>query len=258
LETIRNSKGYTIIEVIIVLAVSGVILISAMALLHGQQGKTEFTQGMRDIDSKIQVIAKNVTSGISPSSQACSIGADGRPTLSSSTAQASGTNSDCILLGSAIEVTPGKDNLNIYLVLGKSASSSFLDASPTPIMDTQENYPIIGGNTIKWSKTYDFSTPVKNQDSNLVGIYLGNSDSGSAGGMLSMRGYRYDSSKGDTIPGCIEQDSGNSCSDAGIMSPVSKWEICFQSAYDAGSTARLDIYPSSSGITTQLNFNGCT
>ena len=154
----RVCRGYTIIEVTIVLAISGVLLSSAILMFRGQQGKTEFTQGMRDVDSKIQNLAQNVTASIPTSSQACSVNPEdpnSRPTLSSSTTASVGTNTDCIYLGNAIQAATGTDYLTIYPVLGMREADSFLYARPTPADST--NYPIIGGSTILSSKTYDFN-----------------------------------------------------------------------------------------------------
>jgi prepilin-type N-terminal cleavage/methylation domain-containing protein len=247
----RVSRGYTIIEVTIVLAISGVILASAMLMLRGQQGKTEFTQSMRDIDSKIQSIAKDTASGVSSTiEKKCSIGTDERPSLSADGSSDVGTNSECIFLGKAIEVN-GSDTVKIYTVLGKRDASSFSDANPT-FVGSVESYPLIGGSTVLSSKTSDLSG-ASTQDSSLVGMYLGgmsgsDSDSGSAGGPLFLRAYKQ-SSGGE----CIEEGSG-----CGVMEQVGKWTICFQSAYDSSTRASLIITPSSSGVTTQLNFDGCT
>jgi prepilin-type N-terminal cleavage/methylation domain-containing protein len=243
----RVSRGYTIIEVTIVLAVSGVILVSAILMFRGQQGKTEFNQSLHDIDSKIQTIAKDVASGISSNTNTCSL-VDDRPKLSN-TAGDTGTSSPCIFLGKAIEMD-GSDTAKIYTVLGKRDALTISEANPTSV-GSVENYSLIGGTTISWSKTYDFSSPQTTQGSSMVGIYLGMnsaSDRGSAGGSLFMRAYKL-SNNGI----CVEEDS--SC---GVMEQVSKWEICFQSAYNSDARASLTVTPSSSGITTQLNFDGCS
>lgn len=242
----------------IVLAISGVLLSAAILMFRGQQGRTEFSQSMRDIDSKIQVIAKNVASGISSGAESnnCAIsGTPGRPTLSSGSTSGIGSNTDCIFLGDAVKVTQGSDTINIYTVLGKRDASSFSEAMPT-VVGASEDYTLIGGTTVKSSLVSDFSTDTSSnkKSSNLVGIYLGmNSgswcDSGSAGGSLLMRSY--DPSVGDAASFVAGQTG---CSDT---TQVSQWGICFQSAYNSNTTASLMILPSSSGVTTQLNFDGC-
>jgi len=248
----RNFDGYTIIEAMIVLAISGAILSAAMLTFRGQQGRTEFTQSMRDIDSKIQTIAKDVASGISSNTMACTIDASsGRPNLSSVTPGSTGTNPECIFLGKAIEVNTNSDTIKTYTVLGKRNSSMTLSAANPTAVGSPESYSLIGGSTIKSSTTYDFSGST-HQDSGLVGIYLGmnsstdSSDRGSAGGPLLIRGYKSSSSGACVEGGCV-----------GVIPQVSKWKICFQSAYSS-SKAELTITPSSSGLTTQLNFDGCT
>ncbi|MGH7156920.1 MAG: type II secretion system protein, partial [Candidatus Saccharimonadales bacterium] len=65
----------------IVLAISGVLLFSALTLVGGQQQKTSFTQAMQDVLSQIQSYASQVQAGNYPSleGQACQIVALGNP-----------------------------------------------------------------------------------------------------------------------------------------------------------------------------------
>ena len=58
-----SKAGFTIVEVIIVLAVSSVLLVSALSLVGGQQKKAEFTQALSDIQSQIDGVMNNVATG---------------------------------------------------------------------------------------------------------------------------------------------------------------------------------------------------
>src|SRR4051812_35553772 len=97
----QTAHGYTIIEVLIVLAVTGVLLASALRLISGQQARTEFSQSIRDVQSQINDVMNNVSSGYfaTGGKVGCTTSSSG-PTLSSTPPSGgSGTSKDCILIG---------------------------------------------------------------------------------------------------------------------------------------------------------------
>jgi type II secretory pathway pseudopilin PulG len=106
--------GYTIIEVLIFLAVSGGLLVSVMTLVSGQQQKTQFTTGVRDFESKMQDLINDVETGFFPSSSdlGCSVtgmetNSAARPQVVDSSSREQGTNQDCVFLGKAIQFYRG-------------------------------------------------------------------------------------------------------------------------------------------------------
>lgn len=99
------SSGYTIVEAMIFLAVSGLLLVSVIALISGEQAKTEFTASIRDFESRMQDVLNDIATGSYPGSTAgCSLAADGSPQLSGSANQ--GTNQACTFVGKAIQFSP--------------------------------------------------------------------------------------------------------------------------------------------------------
>lgn len=58
-----HNQGYTIIETIIFLAVTGAVFASTITIVSGQQARTEFTQAVRDVQTRIQDISNDVTTG---------------------------------------------------------------------------------------------------------------------------------------------------------------------------------------------------
>src|SRR5436190_944047 len=112
-----QSKGYTIIEIMIVLAVSGFMLASAAVLLRGQSTETTFQQSLRDIESKIQDVANSVTQNLYPNADKYTCSAStGTAVLTAATGDL-GTNDSCLFLGRAIKAVTGKGKLYIYSVL---------------------------------------------------------------------------------------------------------------------------------------------
>lgn len=100
-----DKTGFTILEVMIVLAVTGALFISAASLISGRQNKTEFTVAINNIQSQIQQVISDVGAGFYPSAndiQCTYNGATNAPKFSAGTST-QGTNQDCTFMGKAIE-----------------------------------------------------------------------------------------------------------------------------------------------------------
>ncbi len=112
-----GQSGFTIVETMIVLAVTGFMLLAALFLVVGQQSKVEFSQSVREVESAIQQGINEVGSGYypNPGNLDCSPGA-GKLNISDGS-NAQGTNADCIFLGKAIQFgEPGVDDRQQYVV----------------------------------------------------------------------------------------------------------------------------------------------
>ncbi len=62
----RRSHGYTIIETLIFIAVSGMMFMSAVILVGGRQQEVEFSQGVRDLENKLKDTLNDVSTGYFP------------------------------------------------------------------------------------------------------------------------------------------------------------------------------------------------
>lgn len=107
--------GYTIVEVLIFLAVSGVMFFAAMTYVGGRQNKAQFLNAVRDFESKIGDIANDVTTGYytRPVDFSCRNNS-GTPTITN-TATDQGTNGECIFVGTAIKFGDGSGNRDSFL-----------------------------------------------------------------------------------------------------------------------------------------------
>ncbi len=118
--------GYTIVEVMIFLAVSGGLLTSVMTIISGQQQKTQFTTGVREFESKIQDIISDVETGYFPSGNDVKC-ADPTPSgdlVITPVATEQGKNQDCVFLGKAVQfyrptLTEGVINYRTITIAGK-------------------------------------------------------------------------------------------------------------------------------------------
>ncbi len=133
----RHSAGYTIVETLIFLAVSGALFVSTMGLISGKQGKTEFTQAARDFEIQMQDIANDVSTGYYTNTTSngnfieCTLlGSDIRITTPNSTDR-QGSNKDCIFVGRSLQVNidPNPGQYNIYSLVGKRLASNGADSS---------------------------------------------------------------------------------------------------------------------------------
>lgn len=141
------TPGFTVIEVMIVLAVTGMLFIGAVILISGKQNQTAFNQAIRQVQSQLQQIINEVAIGYYPNlgNVQCS-GAGGTVTLTNAVGTAQGANAGCIFLGKALQFKmTGTDpeQINVYSIAGLqqggaggAESSSMTDAKPKVIAPT--------------------------------------------------------------------------------------------------------------------------
>jgi type II secretory pathway pseudopilin PulG len=146
-----GSRGYTILETMIFLAVSGLMFAVAATFINGKQDQVSYKQGMNDINTQIQTVADSVTNGEFPSSTnySCSAAdseADVKPIIS---APGSGSNY-CTFLGKVIQfdVNDNPTEYAVWSIAGRQyvtsptngqAPDSFTEAAPTPIYYSGSN-----------------------------------------------------------------------------------------------------------------------
>ncbi len=150
----NRHSGYTIVEALIFLAVSSVLLTSALILVGGQQRKTEFDTSVRNFDSKIQSVIGNVTSGYynNTGQTTCTVSA-GVITVNKG-GTGIGQNSNCTFIGQWISLNAAKNGVDITSYAGLRRTSfplrevqSLAEAKATPITDTREEFLFRGGIT---------------------------------------------------------------------------------------------------------------
>lgn len=138
-----RSAGFTIVETLIVLAVSGILAISAMVLVSGRQNKTQFQVAATSIKQQIEQLINETANGYYPSNNdfTCS-GSSGSVTITSA-AGAQGTNSTCIFLGKAVAFGVGatgadRESFIVYPLVGKR----FAGATSTEVSTFAQSKPL--------------------------------------------------------------------------------------------------------------------
>ncbi|HSW85616.1 MAG TPA: type II secretion system protein [Candidatus Saccharimonadales bacterium] len=145
--------GYTIIEVMIVLAISGVMFLIASTFINGKQEKASFTQGVQDMASNIQNVIEQVQDGqYSDIPVNCKYNPyttlfPTNTTHQTGVSNGQGTNTKCVFLGKLLDF--GHDSsvptpvftYKIYTLVGGR-----LDANGNPLIHLNANYPNKSGN----------------------------------------------------------------------------------------------------------------
>jgi hypothetical protein len=151
----KQPHGYSVIETMIFMAVSGLMFIFAAGFISGKQANVEYRQSVNDINAQVRTIVNDVSNGQYDSlgSYKCSANdASGRPAFTAGVA-AQGTNggrnaalgtSGCIFLGKILQFGVNNDPTKyaIYTVAARQTRPSsndtvknFTDAQPI-IIDT--------------------------------------------------------------------------------------------------------------------------
>jgi type II secretory pathway pseudopilin PulG len=271
--------GFTIVEVMIFLAVSSVLFIAAAGAFTGRSQQTQFTQAMQDLQSQFRTYANQVrTSYLGGAGQyTCAagttiIGGTVRPVLTPD-ASAS-TNQDCVLLGRALQVIPNNDTIYSYPVFGlrnvyngavktDAFPSSINDAAPEPANNGKlppdlvwymaEVYHIPGGLTVKSSS---LSGLPGSPEQDLFMLYSSLQNNNTTGNEIDAFSqsitFNPGDIKGDTLRSCIE----GTCASARNAVTDGIWKLCLQNG--GNKFGELQVKTTPTGITTSLNMDGCT
>ncbi len=117
----RREDGFTVIEVIIVLAITGGLFVSAAIMISGRQNRTAFEQAVRKVQSQIQSAIDEVIIGHYPNNGNIQCTATGSgPDIDAGFNQ-QGTNGGCIFMGRVIQFgVAGTDpeQYKVYTIAG--------------------------------------------------------------------------------------------------------------------------------------------
>jgi len=146
MKTGLGNQAFTIIETLIVLAVSAMMILIALLLVGNQQQKNEFIQAAHDIQSEMNQVISNVQNGyyaLPPNGLNCQRSTTS-PVIPEISAPATGgnklgTNSDCVLMGRAMQfgVNGKPADYNIYNLAGLRNSSANANVLSANLMDAR-------------------------------------------------------------------------------------------------------------------------
>lgn len=134
----QQPHGYTIVEVLIFMVITGVLLASALLVFRGQQQRTQFTQGVRETESRLRTVINEVSSGYYPNNNTfrCYV-SGGSIAIDGASPNQQGANTGCVFLGKAVRFSQGSD-YKVYTVVGLQRSdgqevTNIASADPTAI-----------------------------------------------------------------------------------------------------------------------------
>lgn len=124
----QEARGFTILETLIVLAVTGGLFVIVAVTLSGRQARTQFSQSVQEVRSQIQEVINEVAVGYYPNANnfTCTATLTG-PSFSSASPAEQGTNTGCVFLGKAIQFrVAGTDpqEFNVFSIAGLQRDSS--------------------------------------------------------------------------------------------------------------------------------------
>ena len=114
-----QGEGYTITEVLIFLAVSAGLLVSALTVISGRQANQEFYQAVREADSRIRDVMNDFTTGIYPNinNLNCTATDSGGPPVPTAASGQQGERIGCTFIGKVIQFAPSGTNREGYKVI---------------------------------------------------------------------------------------------------------------------------------------------
>jgi hypothetical protein len=173
-----QGSGYTMVEVMIFLAVTGALFVAIAGNINGQQRKTEFLNAVRDTESRLRDILNDVATGYytyNPGfSCTSSLTTNTRPVISAGTTQqganAGGANAGCIYLGRAVQFAPQGttgQSYRLYSVIGRQKTATgktvqnLAETIPTTLTygNSISDFTVGNGATIAWVSYYNGATP---------------------------------------------------------------------------------------------------
>ncbi len=153
-----EAHGFTIVETLIFLGVSGALFVSALALIGGKQQKVEFEATVRELNQKIQSVMGNVSTGYyaNVGKTTCTVSAGKVTDVTSNAAstEEQGKNGNCVFLGQLIEPSTSLPGFTTYGIVGSrltaSGSEENLGILNAVLFDaTKDEYRLPAGTNIK-------------------------------------------------------------------------------------------------------------
>ncbi|HSX34130.1 MAG TPA: type II secretion system protein [Candidatus Saccharimonadales bacterium] len=125
----KRERGFTIVEVLIVLGISGALFVAAAILISGKQNQASFNQAIQQMQSQVQQVVNEVANGYFPSNAnfQCTANAGGPVVLSSVGANAQGANAGCVFAGKVLQFkVAGTDpeKYNVFTLAGAQKDST--------------------------------------------------------------------------------------------------------------------------------------
>lgn len=272
----HNRGGFTVVETLIVLAITGMMFFIGVTAISGRQGRTEFSQGMREIDSMLKDVLNDVSNGFYPSVSNLSCQATNNnlaPTLSYDNANSdtTGLNGTCVFAGKVIQIGTDTDDQQVYVysLAGRrqylNSSAQVVDVQSFQYLKPVAITPSRAGNDSRIDATESKKLP-----NNISIIKNDKSAGGWAFGILFRNFLGSTAGSGTTNVGIVPVSRGatnlaqmsvtnvlaniDSLQDSAFLNPTDTITLCFKSG-TSNQNAVIQVSGVNGGMTTTLSFD---
>jgi type II secretory pathway pseudopilin PulG len=264
-----KSAGFTIVETLLVLAVTGFLFLMVMITLSGKQNRAQFQQAVRDIQTKTEQTINEVSTGFYPNNGdfSCSKGSDpyspgSAPRIVIPAVRGQGTNEDCVFLGKMMQFDVGNtdpETFNTYSVAGLRSGTTLATSravvidSPTVIQQDTLRYGLKTKSMC--SRMAAACTPVNTVGFiSQIGDLSSNStyESGSVD-LVSYSGFGL-GANANAVKTSVNTTHLNDAKT--VINPQGGVEICFQSGTNS-DTALMVIGSNGHNLNVQLTVKAC-
>jgi len=197
MSTGKPDRGFTIVEVLMFLAVTGVLMMVAMLTIGGSRQKAEFSASVRDFNSSIQGIISEVKTGYFPNKTTqvnCKVTASVLDMSATSNAAGQGAHPECVFLGKVLyfDFSPAspRNSVSVITVAGKAFESpgipptTYMASKPKPIAGSHANIDLT--ETLSLTNGLQVTKVISSAGSPTPGAFgIFNSLATTAGGSLS-------------------------------------------------------------------------
>lgn len=190
-----SPNGYTILEVMIFLAISGLLFATAVVAVGGNQQRVQYSQSVRDLEIQVKDVMNDVSNGYYPiyNEGECERSATNTVQFTPSATSSPGTNQECINVGKVMMPNLNGDDesfgvgtiVGLSPGLGSTVDLSLVNLAPTlaysttdPVIDLTTEKPIRFGARITKiasvanpSVTYSSLSFISNFSSSLNSAY---------------------------------------------------------------------------------------
>lgn len=151
----RSFGGYTLIEVLIFIGLTSFLLIAAITNINGNRRQVEFTQSIREFESRVNDLTNDVPTGYfgTNGNLACSA-VTARPSITAG-ASPLGEDEDCIYVGKILQFWPdgNRDKIRVFPLAGRRLGLT----TQEPVRDIDEALPVAAALAAGGDGVYDIT-----------------------------------------------------------------------------------------------------
>jgi type II secretory pathway pseudopilin PulG len=259
----KSAQGFTIVETLIVLAVTSSLFLIAATMINGKQNKTDFQIGSRNLQQQFQQIINETASGYYPNNGfTCLVPGAGSHVSFSSGAATLGQNTGCIFIGKTVAFdTNTPDSYIVYSLAGRRLGGtneqvvSPKDAWTTPIKQTEDNVKYPNNLQFVWGQTQSIAgVPSSLSTSNGFGIAFMSSFANFVSAMGNSSGSQQVELRGYSQWQGTKTAFGNIYDEGPYVLgfPLEAWaKLCFRS----GGTDQSALITINDGLSVSMTIN---